>query len=65
MVLISLHVPTYLPKGPFAKDQGVSLGQKEPERAKSHVDLNEFLNAKEFSNFLHTNAVINTKLSLN
>jgi hypothetical protein len=29
------------------------------------VHINEFLNATEFGNILHTNAVINTRVSLN
>ena len=62
-----LHVlSTYLPKSPLPRTKESRLrSERMHERAKSHVDLHEFLNAKEFSNFLHTNAVINTKLSLN
>lgn len=39
--------------------------RSEASEAKTCVKSNEFLEAKEFGNNLHTNAVINTKVSLN
>jgi len=66
------YIPTPIQGVPFAQDQGVStthVAQRsesfERALALNDVKIHEFLNATEFGNNLHTNAVINTKASLN